>query len=200
MVWIVVGLKFFSDLVSFIAFRLVCSFPQVCGRVAAPAPGLSALASTNSSPFQASQGSPCSRGLALTGKEALRSLVRMGRTCKRWNLPGPGGRKDCRTFPKVVQSRSPCPRAWCCSSASAGGWTSLCPRCGRPPSLPPSEKNFNQNRAKNQVQTQKQERNWGSCHLKGFFKAILKQFKAKLTFKKYVVSTHHLLRIPFPAQ
>ena len=32
----------------------------------------------------------------------------------------------------------PCPPAWCCSSASAAGWTSPCPRCGKPPSPPPS--------------------------------------------------------------
>ena len=108
-------------------------------------PDLSALASANSSPSQASQGSPCSHGLALaekgnlvweniehtlvwdtwTGKEALHWRVRTGRTCRRWSLPDlskcqtdwewllgwdqsyPGGRKDCRTFPGAVQSRSP---------------------------------------------------------------------------------------------
>ena len=36
----------------------------------------------------------------------------------------------------------PYPPAWCCSSASAEEWTSLCPRCGRPPSLQLSKSNL----------------------------------------------------------
>ena len=36
----------------------------------------------------------------------------------------------------------PYPSAWCCSSASAEEWTSLCPRCGRPPSLQLSKSNL----------------------------------------------------------
>merc|ERR1719234_1235348 len=55
--------------------RLVCSCPQVSGTVGAPEPGLSALASAKSSPFQASQGSPCSRELSFGMKNlGLKSM------------------------------------------------------------------------------------------------------------------------------
>ena len=161
-------------------------------------PGLWVLASAKFSPFQASQGSPCSRGLAwaisnlvweIIEKETMlpgqvrkhfvhRSVWNVlvhAETCLAWEnlkkklrkvapvrLVLPRGKerlshipKSCPkqiTWDKKLQLKSkrsqPCPRAWCCSSASAGGWTWPCPHCGRPPSLPPSEEKLDQCRGK----------------------------------------------------